>query len=92
MAHEVQIMIMSLEVEGPGRRPQIAGVGPLPLGWMHPQLHPLGRTVGDDAIADFFYVLEGKALEFILPLVPNNFPHRQAAPPLRFGSHSKLGR
>lgn len=80
VAHEVQVMIMSLEVEGPDGRPQIAGGGPLPLGWKHPQLYPLGRTVGDDAIADFFYVLEGKPLEFILPLVPNNFPHKQAPP------------
>jgi hypothetical protein len=71
---------MSLEITGPNQRPQIAGVGPLPLAWKFAQLHPLARTVGDDAIADLFFVLEGKPLEFILPLVPNNFPYKQDPP------------
>jgi hypothetical protein len=81
-AHGLQIMLMSLEIEGPNQRPQIVGSGPLPLAWKYPELHPLARTVGDDAVANLFFVLEGKPREFVLPLIPNNFPHRHD-PPLR---------
>src|SRR5262249_18997560 len=72
--------LTSIEIVGPDGRPQLAAVGPLPLGWKFPMLHPLNRTVGDDAIADLFFVLEGKPLEFVLPVVPNNFPHLHEPP------------
>ena len=72
----VQIMLMAIDTQGPNGQPQLAAAGPLPLTWKFPMLHPLARTVGDDAIADFFLVLEGKPLEFQLPVVPSNFPHK----------------
>jgi hypothetical protein len=51
---------MAIDTQGPNGQPQLAAAGPLPLTWKFPMLHPLARTVGDDAIADFFLVLEGK--------------------------------
>jgi len=85
VAHDVQIMLMDLSVEGPDGQPQVRGRGPLPLIWQHQQLYPLLRTVGaagDEAVANFFFVLESKPLEFMLALVPNNFQHR-IDPPLK---------
>lgn len=83
IAHDVQIMLIDLAVEGPDGQPQVVGKGPLPLVWQHQQLYPLLRTVGtagDEAVADFFFVLEEKPLEFVLALVPNNFPNKIDAP------------
>jgi hypothetical protein len=81
-AHDVQIMLTKLEAEGPNGQPQIAASGPLPLTWKFPELHPLARTVGDEAIANLFFVIENKPLEFVLTAMPLIFPHRHQ-PPLR---------
>jgi hypothetical protein len=32
--------------------------------------------VGDEAIANLFYVIENKPLEFVAPVVPYNFAHK----------------
>jgi hypothetical protein len=79
-AHGVQVMLMSIEIEGPHSKPQVNAVGPLPLTWKLPELYPLARTVGDEAIANLFYVIENKPLEFVTPVVPYNFAHQYPAP------------
>jgi hypothetical protein len=79
-AHDVQIVITRIETVGPSGLPQAAYTGPLPLTWRHAQLHPVARTVGPDADADLFFVLENKPLEFVPMLTPNNFPIRHDGP------------
>jgi hypothetical protein len=79
-AHDVQVMLMSIEIEGPNGLPRVKAVGPVPLTWKLPELYPLVRTVGDEAIANLFYVIANKPLEFVAPVVPYNLAHQYPAP------------
>jgi hypothetical protein len=45
-AHDVQIMLMSIEIEGPNGLPQVNAVGPLPLTWKFARALSFGADGG----------------------------------------------
>jgi hypothetical protein len=82
-AHEVQVVIASLEGEGPDRYPQEIFKIPLPLTWRNQRdLDPRPwRTIGGRSLeADLLFVHEDGLLQFS-PVVPlNNFPGTYTKP------------
>ena len=73
-AHQAQVMITRLELEGPDRQPQAIWQQPLPLKWRYQEVDPATtRTVGPDVEADLFYVTEHSSLQLTPMIQPNNF-------------------
>lgn len=78
VANNVQIVLTRVETPDPSGQPQITWQGDVPFQWTHPQIHPLSRTVGPPAQADFVVAANDtedpqKQLHLLLLIEPNNF-------------------
>ncbi len=56
IAHNVRVVLNSVEEPGPDGKPQIKWTGEIPLHWQYPELHPLVREIGPPATADLFHI------------------------------------
>jgi hypothetical protein len=74
VAHDAQVIVSSIESEGPNGQFQVIYTGMLPLGWRHPELHSLQRSIGPVADADFLFIRADGVARFTPVLIPNNFP------------------
>jgi hypothetical protein len=78
-AHDVQVVIESVETPGPNAQPVQVFRGPLPLTWRHGHAYPPARTIGPVTECDFLVATAEPSLGIMASFAPNNltveYPH-----------------
>ena len=79
-AHQVQVVLLSVQEKGADGQFAITWIGDMPTSWRHQEAYAGPRTIGPDGYADLCSVVRGQYLALHPLIAPNNVSTRRQAP------------